>query len=268
MGLRFIGVIALVCVMIQGLLGGFRVRLDVLVGMELAEVHGVFAQFVFSLLVAVAVLTARYNAKPKLLSNERLHCRRIALVLVGIVFVQLIWGALIRHSPTPAFQRMHLITAFAVLATAVWLIKTAHDSTTSWSRLNKASVLLAVFLAFQIILGVEAWMGKFASGVLPELQKVSTGQAIVRTAHVLVGTGILAISVGLFLLTRRPVSIIDANGIDDSRQEVFREDGRSRTKSSDCAFSSPVRGLRAVDPSAHWRNGAVHRRRGLSSRGW
>ena len=181
-------------------------RLNAWAGVDLAAFHGIFAQFVFGLLVAVAVLTARRSTKPELIANDRLRFRRTALFLVAIVFVQLIWGALIRHNPTAVVQRLHLITAFAVLATAVWLIKTAHESTTAWNRLNKASVLLAVFLAFQIILGVEAWMGKFSGGVLPELQKVSLGQAIVRTAHVLVGTGILATSVGLFLLTRRPAT--------------------------------------------------------------
>src|SRR6185437_17007599 len=48
-GIRLLGVLALVAVMIQGLLGGFRVRLDALFGPELAPIHGVFAQVVFCL---------------------------------------------------------------------------------------------------------------------------------------------------------------------------------------------------------------------------
>ena len=49
---------ALACVVAQGLLGGVRVLLNAPAGPELAAVHGVFGQLVFSLLVCLAVLTA------------------------------------------------------------------------------------------------------------------------------------------------------------------------------------------------------------------
>ena len=63
--------------------------------------------------------------------------------------------------------------------------------------------MLCVFLVLQVILGVEAWMGKFATGVLPELQKITREMAVVRTGHVLIGTGILATAVTLGFLTKQ-----------------------------------------------------------------
>src|SRR5947209_8825556 len=48
-GLRWLGVAGLLAVIAQGLLGGFRVVLNELAGTDLAAVHGLFAQFVFSL---------------------------------------------------------------------------------------------------------------------------------------------------------------------------------------------------------------------------
>src|SRR5262249_55820749 len=57
--LRALAVITLLAVMFQGLLGGLRVRLNALYGKELAPVHGVFAQVVFCLLVALAALTGK-----------------------------------------------------------------------------------------------------------------------------------------------------------------------------------------------------------------
>jgi heme A synthase len=209
-GLRLLGTAALVGVILQGMLGGFRVRLNAWAGTDLAAVHGIFAQCVFSLFVAIAVLPARRSAAPPLVGLESPTYARFhgnATLLVGLVFLQLIWGALIRHTPNPLVQRLHLLTAFAVLGAGIWLIKKAHESTAAWNRLKKPSILLAVFLTFQIILGVEAWMGKFASGVLPELQKITAGMAIIRTAHVLIGTGILATSVSLFLITRRTATV-------------------------------------------------------------
>jgi heme A synthase len=132
----------------------------------------------------------------------------VVLVLIGIVLVQLVWGALVRHNPTPLTQRLHLITAFAVVAAAVWTIRTARSSATAWERLRRPCIILSTFLVLQILLGVEAWMGKFTSGVLPELQKITKELAIIRISHVLIGTGILATSFTLLALTRRAETIV------------------------------------------------------------
>ncbi len=199
--LRTLGVITLAGVMIQGLLGGFRVRLNAWAGTDLAAVHGIFAQFVFCLLVSLAVMTTRPRVWE--MDNFRNRLRNWAIALTGVVFLQLVWGALVRHHPSGLVQRLHLMTAFVVVATAIWLIKGARDSSATWQRMRLSCILLGSFLVVQVMLGVEAWMGKFASGVIPELQILTTGQVAVRTAHVLVGTGILATSVSLALLTRR-----------------------------------------------------------------
>ena len=53
-GLGWLGLAALAAVIVQGLLGGFRVLLNALVGTDLALIHGLFAQLVFTLLVSVA----------------------------------------------------------------------------------------------------------------------------------------------------------------------------------------------------------------------
>ena len=64
-------------------------------------------------------------------------------------------------------------------------------------------------VAVQVLLGVEAWMGKFAAAG-PEMQKlpmqraVTQSAAIIRTAHMLVGVALLAASVLLaFRVWRR-----------------------------------------------------------------
>ena len=204
--LRWLGIVCLMAVIIQGMLGGFRVRLNAMMGTDLAAVHGCFAQIVFSLLVSAALLTSRRPAR-NLIAHDREQCQWQAIALTMLVFMQLIWGALIRHNPSALVQKMHLMTAFAVVAAAIWLVRTAHSSTTSWQGLGRASTVLCIFLVLQVILGVEAWMGKFATGVLPELQKITREMAFVRTAHVLIGTGILATAVTLVLQTRQPESI-------------------------------------------------------------
>ena len=141
-GLKKLGILCLFAVIAQGMLGGFRVVLNELMGPNLAIIHGCFAQIVFSLLVAAAVLTATPAGAFNPPQDDRQRYYRIARLLVGIIFLQLIWGALVRHNPSPLVQRLHLITAFAVIGTAVWTIKTCQASPQLWTRLREPAFFL------------------------------------------------------------------------------------------------------------------------------
>jgi heme A synthase len=211
-GLRLLAVVALVAVMIQGLLGGLRVRLDALIGPDFAMIHGVFAQVVFCLLVSVAVLTGR-PAETELPAESRRTAGGLAVTLVGFVFVQLVWGAMVRHAPDALNQRLHILTAFAVVAAAVWLLRAAFANPAVRARVAAAAWVLGLLLAAQVALGVEAWMGKFgdearrgkpASAFLPEAEQVTKEKAAIRTLHTLVGTGVLASAVALAIGVWRP----------------------------------------------------------------
>lgn len=195
-GLRLLGVAALCGVMIQGLLGGFRVMLNALVGTDLAAIHGVFAQVVFGLLVTLAILTARPPATRVPESQGRL-VRRWAVILVALLFVQVIWGAMVRHDPSPLTQRLHLLTAFLALAWAVWVLMVLFALPAARARVGLLCGLLVSLLAIQIYLGVEAWMVRFAQYTLPELVVITPLGAATRTAHALVGTALLATAVAV-----------------------------------------------------------------------
>jgi len=219
--LRLLGVLALVGVMIQGLLGGLRVRLNELFGTDLAMVHGIFAQVVFALLVTIAVLTARRKVGEEVLNESRL--RFWTLMLVGSAFIQLVWGAMVRHHGTSVMQRLHFMTAFVVFGFALWTVREAMNSR-SWPRWSFTCKLLMGFLAFQILLGVEAWMGKFYGTLTPELDMVTKGKALTRSLHVLFGTGVLAISTVLAVLVRRsPLAedILSDEEVDSMRGEFI-----------------------------------------------
>ena len=81
------------------------------------------------------------------------------------VFVQLVWGAMLRHTPDPLNQRLHLLTAFVVVAAAVWLLRAGFADPAARVRVAPAGWVLGGLLAMQVALGVEAWMTKF--GELP-----------------------------------------------------------------------------------------------------
>jgi heme A synthase len=192
-GVRLLGVLALVCVMIQGLLGGFRVKLNELVGTDLAAFHGVFAQVVFGLLVSLAVLTARVKTD----QQPPRSLRAWAAVLAGLLFVQVIWGAMVRHDPSPLTQKLHFLTAFLATAVAVWVVRSLFVDPAARSCTGIGAWLLCGLLVAQLYLGVEAWMEKFGAYTLPELVPITKTNATIRTLHALVGSGLLATAVGL-----------------------------------------------------------------------
>jgi heme A synthase len=195
-GLRFYGAMALVAVMVQGLLGGFRVKLNALVGADLAAVHGVFAQVVLGLLVSVAVVARRVPA------GSRSGLARWAMALAHLIFLQVIFGAWVRHFPAALPQRLHFLTAFAATALAVWLLRAIFADPAARSRAGWVAWALAAVLVLQILLGVEAWMARFGQYVPPSMVKVTAQGGATRSLHALVGSAVWAASLALALRLR------------------------------------------------------------------
>jgi heme A synthase len=203
--LKALGGAALAGVIVQGLLGGFRVYLNALVGRDLAAVHGLFAQVVFCMLVSLAVLTSPRLAAPTFGETRRL--RGLALLLAALCLAQLVWGVLLRHMESPLAQRLHFVTAFAVVAAAAWLSALVAADAEARRRLGGWLAVLGVLLLVQILLGVESWLGKYGEGIPPEVQILTVGQAVLRTAHVLVGSWILATSVSIVVVLFRGAAV-------------------------------------------------------------
>ena len=228
----------LIAVMIQGLLGGFRVFLDQLtgltntVGVELSALHGIFAQVVFSAMVCAALLAARPRPEFDLPAADRSRLGGLALALPAAVFLQLLWAVWVRHAPTPLAQRLHFLTAFVVLGLAVWLTVRAVSSPAGRKTLSFDVRHLIGLLALQILLGVEAWMSKFAAAgpdaaLPPEMRPVTVWSGAIRTLHQLIGTAILASSVVIALRVWRRT----AAEVPTATDTVAASDPRSRADS-------------------------------------
>ncbi len=229
----------LIAVMIQGLLGGFRVFLDQLtgltntVGVELSALHGIFAQVVFSAMVCAALLAARPRPEFDLPAADRNRLGGLSLTLVAATFLQLLWAVWVRHAPTPLAQRLHFLTAFVVLGLAVWLTVRAVSSPAGRKALSFDVRHLIGLLALQILLGVEAWMSKFAAAgpdaaLPPEMRPVTVWSGAIRTLHQLIGTAILASSVVLAVRVWRRTAAVEVPTATDT---VAASDPRSRADS-------------------------------------
>jgi len=100
--LKKLGLLALFAVIIQGTLGGMRVRLiqDHSLPGFFAIVHACLAQSFFCVVVAISLFTSKWWGKEdsKLPSNSLLPT--VSVTVIGAVFFQLILGAVMRHTGT------------------------------------------------------------------------------------------------------------------------------------------------------------------------
>jgi len=205
--LRWLGTAALLGVIMQGLLGGFRVLLNALFGPNLAMVHGIFGQMVFALLVSVALCTSRrWAVTPDSMqpAEETARLRHWTLLVTVLVVLQLALGALLRHRGSSLGLRGHLLTAFIVVAAVAWLVKTVYEGSPADARLRGTVRLLAILVGLQLLLGVEALIVKLTTGpVVTVSPHWLLSRDLVRSAHVVVGSFILAASVVATLEAQR-----------------------------------------------------------------
>ncbi|MGL6076393.1 MAG: hypothetical protein ACRC8S_19745 [Fimbriiglobus sp.] len=212
---RVFSAIGLVAVMIQGLLGGYRVYLDQLMGTQLAAIHGSFGQVTLALLTAVTILAAPRKVGDALPESVRNKLSPWTIGLVAIVVMQLIWGVWVRHIGTPLSQRLHILTAFLVTAMILVLVFQILTNPSAKARFGGYAYHLLGILAVQVALGVEAYLGKFAlvgpeAMLPPEMRSISTSGAVLRTLHTLIGAALLVSAVALVVRWhRRPVTTSD-----------------------------------------------------------
>jgi cytochrome c oxidase assembly protein subunit 15 len=202
---RWLGLAALAAVVAQGLLGRYRVDLNALFGSTLALIHGCFAQLVFALLVSIAVWTSpSWQAAPGEEPRNMGPLRRWSLLVAGLIYLQIILGALVRHRDFVLGARLHLLMAFAVVAAVAWLVKLVYDMPREERRGGRV-VVLSGLVFFQLLLGIEAWLSKFAvpETLARQVEPLTGSPHLVRSAHYLVGALVFSTSVVTVLWMHR-----------------------------------------------------------------
>jgi cytochrome c oxidase assembly protein subunit 15 len=208
--MKAMGVLALVSVIVQGVLGGTRVTQ---LSTTLAAIHGVTGQLFFGLMVALCVWTGRdwtssLEARP---DTDRM--RPLAVALLLIVCAQIAFGSWVRH-----FGTWPALIAHAGLAAAVWLAVIILAVRVGRARatlpfLVPPALALTVLAGLQIALGIAAFF--FLLPFDGDPKPVSFYQAVVRTAHQTQGALLLAASIVVALRTfRHLVGVADDAGWD------------------------------------------------------
>lgn len=219
---RWLGVATLLAVIGQGVLGGMRVRLDANL---LAMIHGCTAPLFFALATTMAAITSRWwrdgNDSGEVDSSGLLP---LAVVTSVLAYFQLLLGAQLRHvgattSPT-GFRAMvlaHLVVAAALTGHILLLAWRANRRLGNNKLLARPARRLAYAIVLQLLLGAgawvlnyqwPAWLGDYAWSASHVNVQESLLQVMVTTAHVALGSLIVATSVLFTLrsarLLRRP----------------------------------------------------------------
>jgi cytochrome c oxidase assembly protein subunit 15 len=219
---RILALAAFALIIVQALLGGFTVLLEL--PLAIAVAHAATAQAFFCVMVALAAVTnARWSAAPRRPASSSL--RRLTTTTTIAIYLQILIGAVMRHlgaglaipdfplsygrlippldSGFVIINFAHRCGAVAVTVIVLWTVANAtrfyRDD--EWRR-RPALALLTLLIA-QILLGAfTVWSGR---AVIP------------TTAHVAVGAAVLATSLLLALRVR-----------EGGASEIGRESARVR----------------------------------------
>ncbi|PTY06505.1 cytochrome oxidase assembly protein [Opitutaceae bacterium EW11] len=254
--LRKLGGWALALVVVQGVIGGQRVRLDgwypagmtMSVGQMLRIPHGILAEiFVIVLFAIAAALSRRWTSSPVAEFASTPRIRRLGILCTGLVLVQLVIAATMRHLhaglaiPTfPLTPEGGLIPAqwsfpvgihFAHRAMALvlsialpWFGIAVWRAPGSSNLLKNTAALMLGFLVLQVLLGASIiWTAR---------------DPYVTTAHVIVGAITLAVT---FLLTwfahrnavegKRAAEMVRKDVADEQTSPFHPNDARSPQQS-------------------------------------
>ncbi|MBM4256962.1 MAG: hypothetical protein FJ147_13825 [Deltaproteobacteria bacterium] len=194
--LRWLGIIALGGVIVQGILGGLRVTL---LAQTLAIIHACFAQAFFALIVSIALFTSAEWRTPVVpqVATESGRIHRLAVITTGLIYVQLIFGAILRHRGEA--DVLHIVGALIVTIHIILLTSRVVWNYNHLPTLVKPAHFLGGLLIVQLFLGTGAYLGKYTqsgSSLNPYVVPLAT-------MHVVVGALMLVTCLILTLQTYR-----------------------------------------------------------------
>ncbi len=209
--LRWLGVAVLILVVVQGVLGGLRV---VLLQHTLAMIHACLAQAFFALTVSLALFTsAQWRAPVSSAITDGGRLRRLATITAALIYLQIVFGALLRHMG----ERLdaHLLMAALVAVHIALLLLRVTRAHSKHPQLLRPSSFLGALLLLQVMLGAAAYVGKFTT----ILSWPSEVVVLLTTTHLIVGALMLASSLWIALIAHR----LSASAQSGARGKVLTE---------------------------------------------
>ena len=214
-----LGVVALVGVIAQGILGGLTVKL--MLPLAVSAAHATLAQLFFCTTVSLAVFTSAswLQERPVIQEQGSWSLRYLCIAAAAVILVQLVIGATLRHSATwdqPLPLNLLLthiggaILVTALLGAASLTVLRRHANEMFLTRPAKIALAL---LSLQLLLGVAAYLARAASPNDPQPLQPMVG---ITVAHVACGALVFATTI---VLTLRAFRVLRANEVEVSRWE-------------------------------------------------
>ena len=229
---KWLSSVILGLVIFQGLLGGIRVIYD---ARWVAKVHGCIGPAFFAATIAYCVVTSRWwltavsTTGPALPWRPARRISKLAITMLGVSYLQLCFGAFIRHIDDTASPRQFMWLVAAHVVTAVLLVlgtltQFALTRTKNWRGLGlKSSInILSLLILIQFSLGLGTWIVKWGWPIWFENYELAAGYVIpeksflqmnVVTTHAALGSLILAFWVVHALRTNRVAASFDSAGL-------------------------------------------------------
>jgi heme a synthase len=198
---RYTALAALALVVVQAVLGGITVLLNL--PLTLAVAHAMTGQAFFCLMVAIALFTspAWRTMAPVARATGRASLTPLAAATTAIIYLQIVIGALMRHMHAGlvipdfplAFGRLvppmfsvpiavnfaHRCGAVVVTALVLWTVARTLREYRDEPMLRRPALGLLVLLAVQIALGAATILTRRA--VIPTTSHVAVGAAVLAT---------------------------------------------------------------------------------------
>ena len=202
---RRLGAAAVVAVILQGVLGGLTVLLRLPVAVAVS--HAGLAEIFFALTVTIVTVTSPrwLEASEPVPDAGRPSLRVLSAVTVIVVYLQILAGALVRHtgaglavpdfplafgrlwppaaSGLVAYQMVHRVGAVIVAAFVIWTVAATLHRHGGVRALRRPALALALLLAWQIYLGAAIIWTRRA--VVPTTTHVLSGALVLATSLVL-----------------------------------------------------------------------------------
>jgi heme a synthase len=195
--LRWLGSLALAAVILQGLLGGLRV---VLLAPTLAIVHACLAQACFALLVSITFFTSpvRPDRSTEFPAEPLTLLRRLSLLTTAVIYLQMVFGAILRHTGArlDAHLALAALAAFLVIMLNMYIWRHHGEEDTVVHPI----MLLSGLLLAQLSLGLAAYLVEYTPMAM---MATASLRVSLTTIHLAVGSLLLATSLVLTLRTYR-----------------------------------------------------------------
>ncbi len=191
--LKWLGLLAVLVVSVQGLLGGLRV---ILLRETLAILHGALAQAFFGLTVGLVLFTSKEWAEGARVSVRSVpgpFLRRLAFWITCGLYLQIVFGGLLTHRGRLDWHlgwALGLLILIPVFGTQILRRHGDHPD------LAGPAIGMQVLFVVQLLLGVGSYVARFTSVVLPLASFTVVAFPVV---HRLTGALLLGVSLVLTL---------------------------------------------------------------------